>query len=268
MTFCSDIFAFNGVSSEEFGLMMYEIDSSSSETTSTLSVSAEIIEDRLPRQYRPLHYGTTVNTPLEFDMTFGADVNAIEAGRHYDRYEMEAIASWLTSHDGYRWLEIMQPDMEPFRYRCFITKLQHVDFNGSPLAFKCTVVCDSPFAYRYPKTYKYNVDGTLDVRIFNESSYPGYYKPDIRITPSSGGTFSIQNLSDNGRITQFTGLPANTSSVYVDGVNEVIKCDEITNPYSYFNFNFLRMPRKENRLRLSGKGIIEIICEFPVSIGG
>lgn len=268
MAFNGCYFSFDGIPCTEYGLMLYEFGTKSSDSTNVLSVSTEIVEDRIARRYTPLHYGTITNKPLEFTMTFGADVNAIDKGEYLDRWDMDAIANWLTAHDKYKWLEITQPDMEMFRYKCFITDLKHVDVGNLPWAFNCTVICDSPFAYLYPEVIKYTVNGTTETDILNRSSYRGFYKPKIRLSLAKGGTFIVKNVTDNNRTMQLTGLPTSVLSVGIDCENEIITCDSIANPYPYFNFNFLRLCRGDNHLVMSGSGNIEIICEFPISIGG
>ena len=267
MAFYGCYFSFDGIPCTEYGLMMYDF-GTSSDSSNNLSVSTEIIEDRIARRYTPLHYGTISNKPLEFTMTFGADTNAIDKGVYLDRWDMDAIANWLTAHNKYKWLEITQPDMEMFRYKCFITELKHTDVGNIPWGFTCKVICDSPFAYQYPEIFKYTISGSTEIDILNKSSYRGYYKPQLILNFSKGGTFSIKNVTDNNRTMQLTGLPTSASAVHIDNENEIITCETIANPYQYFNFNFLRLCRGVNHLVISGNGSIEIVCEFPINIGG
>ena len=268
MAFYGCYFSFDGIPCTEYGLMMYEFGSGSAETNTTLATNIEIVEDRIARRYTPLHYGTISNEPLEFTMTFGADISDLDRNSYIDRWDMDAIANWLTAHNTYKWLEIMQPDMEMFRYKCFITDLKHTDVGNLPWGFTCKVICDSPFAYRYPEVYKYIINGNAEIDLMNHSAYRGYYKPPISIYLSRGGTFSITNVTDNNRTMQLTGLPASATTLQIDNENEVITCDTITNPYQYFNFNFFRLCRGNNHLIMTGTGNIEITCEFPINIGG
>ena len=78
----------------------------------------------------------------------------------------------------------------------------------------------------------------------------------------------IQNVSDNMRETKFTGLPTSVSSIVIDNENEVITCNEIQNPYQYFNFNSFRLVHGSNHIILTGNGTVKITCEFPMRIGG
>lgn len=268
MAFYGCYFSFDGMPCTDFGLMMYDFDTNSSGTNNTLSTKTEIVEDRIARRYTPLHYGTITNEPLEFTMTFGADIPSIDKGVYLDRWDINTIANWLTAHDTYKWLEISQPDMEMFRYKCFITDLKYTDVGNFPWAFTCKVVCDSPYAYQYPEVFKYTVSGSMEIDILNQSCYRGFYKPQVTLSLSKGGTFSIKNVTDNNRTMQLTGLPASASTIYIDNENEIITCDTISNPYQYFNFNFFRLCRGDNHLIITGVGTAEITCEFPINIGG
>ncbi|MDO4562219.1 MAG: hypothetical protein Q4C12_00135 [Clostridia bacterium] len=194
MAFNGCYFSFDGIPCTEYGLMLYDIGTKSSDTTTDLSVNTEIVEDRIARRYTPLHYGTITNEPLEFTMTFGADINAIDKGEYLDRWDLETIARWLTAHNKYKWLEITQPDMEMFRYKCFITDLKHIDVANLPWAFSCKVICDSPFAYQYPEVFRYVVNGTTEVELLNKSSYRGFYKPKMVLFLPRGGSVDVSLL--------------------------------------------------------------------------
>lgn len=267
MAFYGCYFSFDGIPCTDYGLMMYDF-GIKSDSSNDISVSMEIVEDRIARRYSPLHYGTITNKPLEFTMTFGADTDSIDKNVFLDRWDIDAIASWLTAQDEYKWLEITQPDMELFRYKCFITDLKHVDVGGLPWGFTCTVRCDSPFAYRFPEVFELYVNGNASIEILNKSSYRGFYKPKIDLSLVRGGTFSIQNITDGSRTMQFTALPTSVTNLSIDNENEIITCNAISNPYQYFNFNFFRLCRGINHLVLNGNGTIKITCEFPINIGG
>ena len=73
-------------------------------------------------------------------------MESIDARQSLDRYEVEAIATWLTGHNTRKWLTIVQADMETFRYKCFISELRLITDGDYPWAFSCKVSCDSPFA--------------------------------------------------------------------------------------------------------------------------
>lgn len=267
MAFWGNEFIFDGIPCSEFGLMVYHFGSNGQSDVSFKN--GEIIEDRIPGRYDALTYGLVQNQSLEYTLVFGANMDAIDANTSIDRYEIETIAAWLTGHNKRKWLAIIQDDMESFRYKCFISELQLITYGDMPWAFSCKVSCDSPFAYSVPEEYPFTVDGEEQFRLFNRSSYNGFYRPKIEISMNSGDSISIQNLSDRNRTFKFTGLPGGKSLViYVDNKNQVITNNMDLNLYPYFNMKFMRLVRGDNILKISGNATVKFICEFPVNIGG
>lgn len=267
MAFWGTEFTFNGVPCSAYGLMVYHFGSNGQEDVSFQN--GEIVEDRIPGRYDALTYGLVQNQSLEYTLVFGANMDAIDAGSSLDRYEVEAITLWLTGHRERKWLTIFQDDMEAFRYRCYLSELKLITYGDMPWAFSCKVSCDSPFAYTLPETYTCTVNGEADFDLFNRSSYSGFYKPYITITLQGGDSISIKNLSDNGRVFAFSGLPSPGSmEIYVDNHNQIITNSMDLNLYPYFNMRFLRLIRGNNRLQLSGNAVVTFTCAFPVNIGG
>lgn len=261
-------FVFDGIPSEEYGLVLYDL-TYSTRTEGVFASPVSIIEDRTSARYKPLFYGTTQNTPLEFTMVFGANQKRANNYKGYDRYDLSVIASWLTGHNSYKWLEITQPDMEVVRYKCIITKLSHIQLDLTTWAFSCTVHCDSPFAYTYPETMTYLINNSTDFVFRNISTYNGFYMPKLVIELNSGfGTLSITNHSDNDREFKFTNVPSTPLTITVDNENEVITTFSGLNLYPYFNYKFFRLLRGDNHLTVSGRASLKFICEFPMNVGG
>ena len=244
--------------------MMYNIDGTSP-SAGKFASGVTVVEQKLSNRWRPLFYGAKLEGKLQFEIVFGVNQKRIDKNEYLDRYELEAIGSWLTGHDRYLWLEVMQEDMEYFRYRCIITDLQMVEFGNLPMALKATVSCDGPYAYLYPQTFEYSVDGSAIIDFFNESSHNGYYFPVLEYEPVGTGTLTITNHSDGDRAFELKEHPA-AEKVTVDNDLGIMTAD--TDMYPYFNFKFLRFVKGNNHLTVSGNGIIRFICEFPINIGG
>ena len=267
MSFYGSSFSFDGVSCEEYGLMMYDFDSHT-QGNSKYASGMKIMEDRLPMLNRSLFYGAYYEEPLEFTLVFGADEDTAANDVPIDRQDVEVIGSWLTGHNEYKWLVIDQPDMEGLRYRCIITDLETIEVGMCKWAFQCTVHCDSPYAYTLPKIEQYVVDGERDVVLHSRSSANNPYYPEIVISLDGSNSFSITNLSDNNRSTEFTDLPQTTDTIRVSGDTGVVSAESGLNMYQNFNFVFPRLVRGDNHLKIMGQGTILFICSFPVNIGG
>ncbi len=267
MAFWGDEFIFDGVPCSQFGLMVYHFGSNGQEDVNFQN--GTIIEDRLPARYDALTYGIEQNQPLEYTLVFGANMESMDSRDSIDRYEVEAITAWLTGHQTRKWLTIVQPDMDAFRYKCMISELRLITDGDYPWAFSCKVSCDSPFAYTFQEEYVYRVNGSKDIQFMNRSSYNGFYRPVVEITVHSGQDISIQNTSDHNRLFQFTGLPDSGSLVItVDNKNQTIESSADVNLYPYFNMHFLRLRKGDNNLKITGDVTVKFICEFPVNVGG
>ena len=267
MAFWGNEFIFDDIPCSEYGLMVYHFGSIGQDDVAFQN--GEVVEDKLPSRYDSLMYGLIQNQSLEYTLVFGANVESVEANSYIDRYEVETIASWLTGHHERKWLTIVQDDMEAFRYKCLISELKLITYGDMPWAFSCKVTCDSPFAYTFPEESTYVVNGTKQVRFYNRSSYNGLYRPNMEIIINRGDSIKIENMSDNNRIFQFTGLPSGSPLIiYVDNQNQVITNNKDLNLYPYFNMKFFRAIRGDNILKITGNATVKFICEFPVNIGG
>ena len=139
MSFYGCSFIYDGIPSEEYGLMIYDFGSVSQDDGS-VGTELTILEDRVQRRSTPIHYGIANNAPLQFSLVFGA----LEP---LDRFDVAAIAGWLCGHAQYKPFTVVQPDMALYHYKAIVTKLDIIPWSGSPVAFKAALVCDSPFAY-------------------------------------------------------------------------------------------------------------------------
>ena len=265
MSFYGSYFSFNSIPCFEYGLMLYDVESTNE--GGKFSSAIDISEDRTVFRYKPLYYGSSQNKPLTFSVIFGADMNLVDLEKHLDRWDMDAIATWLTGHDGYKYLEITQPDMEAMRYKCMISNLEYISYGNMPWAFRCDIRCDSPFAYLYPEKASFDVNGSLKIVFYSRASVK-YFLPKIKISIVTGTDFSIKNHTDNGKITKFEKLPSVPIEIYIDNENEVITNSKGLNIYDCFNFNFLKLLRGNNTLEFTGNGQVEFECEFPINIGG
>lgn len=267
MAFWGTEFIFDGIPCSEYGLMVYQFGSEGQEDVSFQN--GEIVEDRIPGRYDALTYGLIQNHALEYTLVFGANMKSVDANKGIDRYEVDAIATWLTGHSTRKWLTIVQEDMEAFRYKCFVSELKLITYGDMPWAFSCRISCDSPFAYTLPEEYEYTVNGEEQFVLFNRSSYRGFFKPYIQITINGGDEVSIENLSDNNRTFKFSSLPGgNSLEIYVDNKNQIITNNMDLNLYPYFNMKFMRLVHGDNTLKISGNATVKFVCEFPVNIGG
>lgn len=267
MAFWGKAFVFNDFPCEEFGLMLYDI-GNETQGEGTFASTVSIVEEVVGARWKPWFYGVRYEKKLQMDIIFGVDERRLDKEKYLDRYEIDEIASWLTGHDKYLWLEIEQEDMEYVRYHCMISELSIVSYGNIPWAMKASVICDSPYAYLYPQEFTYAINGTQTIEFLNESSHNGYYMPILEIKMNGGGSISITNETDKGRTFKLTNVPAAASDILVNNDTCVITNNADLNLYPYFNFKFFRLVRGYNTLSITGNCTLTIRCEFPINAGG
>jgi hypothetical protein len=268
--FIGSYFSFDGIPCSEYGLSIYDI-GSASQGDFRFASTGEIQESWIPSRGKSHFYGLRKNKPLQFSIVFGIDPQYSDMNDYLDRYEIDAIANWLTGHDKRKWLEITQPDMELVRYNCVITDLTRIDHAWLPWAFSATVTCGSPYGIMHPMSYKYTCLGATPIELFNRSTINQDYYPKMSIELNGSSTISILNQTYGGYELKFEDLPKSSNlTILIDNENKVITSSDSTYPnlYKYFNNNFLPLLRGKNKMLVTGDCIVNFMCEFPVNFGG
>lgn len=192
--FKSTSFIFDNVPSENYNLMIYFMNDEDTKEIN-LGTDVDVIEDRTPKRFSPIHYGVDINKAMSFPLVFGST-------EYLSDWDVDAILSWLTGHQQYKWLEYVDGD-HYVRYRCHLNNMRSIYINGLPVAFECDVECDSQFAYEYPITTKIKAigkDNPVSLDFLNKSSYNGYLYPTLHLDFGDDcNTLSIINETDNGR---------------------------------------------------------------------
>ena len=199
--------------------MIYDIDNHNQDTVAFAN-KAEIAELRLPRRVQPIHYGVNYHKdPLQFKLVFGAQ-------DFLDRFDMEAVAHWLTGHQDYKWLTICQSDLR-VDYRCLIRELTPIHITWLPVAFEATIICDCPYAYGPEESATFSLTEIgVSTILRNESTAREFIRPRFELIPPQGSTdmfdFSIINYSDGEREFRIDDVPIALDRVDIDNQNGVI----------------------------------------------
>lgn len=282
MGFTAMRFSFDRVPCEKFGLRIFDIDNNNNEATPFASTGS-LQTDVIPSAGRVFLYGRAYDTPLEFKLVFGLDPCMLDENDYLDRYDMDAIANWLTGPNTYRWLEIEQPDMEMVRYHCVISSLEPIQIAWLPWAFTAMVTCDSPYGYKFPKTQTLlsspgSAVTNRTIYVNNTSTLNRLYYPKMRIELASpdgpAGGIAISNVTTGQTAAKSFAISGLRSTAVFDVDNEMgiitSQTAGITNPYQYFNFQWLALAKGKNELEVNTSAgcVLTMICEFPVNYGG
>lgn len=249
MAFYGRSFIYNGVPSELYNLYIGGIDADAV-NQSMASSSMEILEQAIYRKPTPYLYGMTPSPKLEFAFSAYSE-DEITA----DSFEL--IAKWLFSERSYKPFQIDQPDMQDVVFYAILQDPQ-IDRVGNLIhGFSATVLCNSPFAFKFPKitTYTYSAS-VVDVTevYFNESDDTGdyLYPSSLIITMNNeGGNVSITNLDDNNRVVSFTTLLAD-EVLTISPLYQTLSSSTGLYRLSNSNKKFLRLAPGRNRLRIQG----------------
>lgn len=261
MSFYATSLIFDGISSEQFGLMVANIESSKQDSGSFQKF--DIQEERIASRNTGLYYGTISNNPLSFSVSLVSR----DDNRHFDRYDMALIAGWLTGKNGYKKLSFCQPDMEHIYFNCIVTEVESIEVGMHKIGCSVTFQCDAPYAYRHMCPIV--IRETNDYIYHNYSNLSGYYFPIIKVE-TSGTELSIDNITDGSRFF-LSGMPERNKEITIDCQNQVMVSSDGTNLYSMWNIDatkqFPRFVRGDNHMNIVCDGTVTIHNDFPWNIG-
>lgn len=248
MSFFGHSFIYDSTPSELFGLYIRDLDASAINSSMGNS-SMEIVEKKIYRKATPFFYGATASPRLSFPFAAYAD-------QEIDAESFSLIQKWLFSSTSYKQFQISQIDMQDVLFYAILNEPKIERVGNLVRGFTCTVECNSPFAYRFPKatTYTYTVS-TVDSTetYYNGSDYTGdYLYPNLVITMNNfAGDISITNLDDSNRVSSFVDLQANEVLTINCGLQTISSSSGLRR-LSNSNKNFLRLVPGVNRLRIVG----------------
>ncbi|MCK9371383.1 hypothetical protein M0R04_15825 [Candidatus Dojkabacteria bacterium] len=265
MPFYAKDFIYNGIPSQFYGLKFGEIDASG-DSTSSASNQISIIQQKIFKNPVPYLYGVEQSEVLEFAVSIMSEAE-IPSTKYSE------ISSWLFGKQNYGILRIMQNDMKGMYYKCFFTEPETIRVGNMIQGFTATVVCDSPWAWKEPKTHTYYIatspgsTGNFVTELYNYSANDYYTLPTSVIIQmgSGGGDIDIINADDNSRISTITGL-THWETITMNSQLQLISSD-VERPESIinnFNLKWLRLIKGNNRLRIRGD-VKRLVVVYPVA---
>ncbi|MFZ2992542.1 MAG: phage tail domain-containing protein [Microgenomates group bacterium] len=247
MSFYGANFIYNNIISSEYGLHI----SSAGESDSTDGSDVELYTQELYRRPKLYLLGVQQTPVLKMPITINVEheISAIEDS---------VISNWLFGGLSYKKLQIIQPDMQYVYYNCIFTGKKTERVGNIIRGYSGEIVCDSPFAWEYPKTISYNYGTSTytvndSITINNDSDNADYTYPSVTFKMNSfGGNLSIINTSESSRTFTFTGLSP-SEQITVDNDLQIITSNMRTNAFPYFtNYKWLRYIKGNNNFTISG----------------
>ena len=272
-------FMFDGIPSQRFDLKIITFEDGSL-FDGVGSTSVEIITQRVLRKSVPYYLGRTQEPVLEFEITFGT-------ASPISGMERSIISAWLFGRAGYKNLTILQDDLNGAYFKCFLKDPVPLYIGGLNYAFKCTVVCDSPWAYAPEKVFsgtaiKKESTG-VQFTIYNDSNEDEYLYPLVYFEvgepthPSPTQIVWFINLTDYGYdrifnwnyLTEGDKITVDNDLQIVTGVYTIGGLP-IPNVLSKFTSkNWFRLRPKQNDIAIYGSlNYYEISFTERLKIGG
>ncbi len=264
MSFYAKNFTYAGESSDMYNLEIASIDSGGA-IASPGGGGIEIIDQFIYRRSVPFFYGIKYTEKLEFPVSFFSPDEITGDMASY-------INFWLFDRPNYEQLAIIQPDLDAYVFNCIFTAPEVIRVGNVIVGFNATAICDSKFAWEYPKTQIFNFSSDLSgsqIIFYNNSHNRSYLYPTMTFTMSSTGSYlSIVNTSDNNREFLFDGLDTGETMTINNDLG-IIESSTNTPRLSKFNKNFLRFVPGINILTITG-GISQLTLtyQFARRLGG
>ena len=257
MSFGGLDFIFDGQYSENYGLKIMSIGSSSVTSDASAGCGIDIFTDWVYRNPSAYHQGVAQNKPLEFDIEFVSEDELPGIMR-------SKISKWLFGRMGFCKLQIVQRDLQDIYFNCHLIDPQLTYIANYCHGIKCKVQCDAPWAWQIEKEYVAKPDADGSWRHYNDSDDTDYTYPiiEFQLDDNAGGFFSIVNEDDNNREFRMdkkcdekgnviASLRAN-EKIIIDCRNQLIESDSGFLRSDCFNKKFFRLVPGANNLKFDG----------------
>lgn len=260
--FYASNFIYDGIPASEYGLRI----SSLTEQEESVGANAELITQNIYR--RPNIYllgvkqSEALNIPIS--VTVEGELTADQSS---------AISRWLFGRESYKKLQILQPDMENIYFNCIFLNPSLIKIGNITRGFTATAVCDSPFAWEYPKKEMFTFDDYSvyeNILVNNTSDSSDYYYPKMEVRANIfGGFLEIINNTDKKRVFGISDLQPNEALI-VDNNLQTITNTSYENRIDsliYYGYKWFRFVPGGNNLTIRGNiSYLTFINSFPKKI--
>lgn len=235
-------FIYNGQRASDLGWMICNFDGNE-ETASGGNI--EFIVKKAPANDVYSYYGSHITDVLEWKfsimkspcLTYEDDIAKVT------QYDESAVARWLLSTNGYKWLQF---DQDGYRDICYMVKWQMTphQINGRTVGFDLTATSNCGYGFSEEKiktqTIKHDAndaENDVSINLYINNDIKEYVLPEIRLT-STSGNFYLSNLNDKiqnkdvNRQTEFY-IDGNID-VTLDCMNDIVLGLNSTDEFNWF----------------------------------
>lgn len=261
-------FTLNGISSTEFGVTNIHLESGAIEEP--LHGSRSIIEDVIPNKSKRYLFGVQ-KEPLEFTMTFSL------LDEKFTYAKRLQIMEWLLKdNDNYRSLILQDFETPANSIHFYVIVINQGTLNlfGDQGYFQVNFrnIANSPFSPVYTSEIQNfsNNPTYIDYEMYNNSNIDTFYYPETWITLQGNSTgFSLQNLTNGGKIMSCTGLNL-LEEIYINHESKDIMSSLGEDVYRFDKFaepkNWLQLISGKNIIRIRGNVLLKTRSQFPLIV--
>lgn len=284
--FQESYFTFDGISSDEFGVILARTDNDM--FSRTFAKRRDVIVEKVQ------------HNPLPFDFGFNEETlegNILIAGREtkLDAHKLSKIAAWLYKEDYKPLISNENPDI--VFYVKFINE-QELYLGAQDQGYiTLSFVANAPWGWS--RQYEHTVDLrktgeteivvnnignasdynglTIDIELPSDITLPDGEVVEFELSPSyticntrttkPKDAFTITDYYiSNKKIEKYSLVKGET--LHIDMENKTVESDNSLAPHRLVNCNkkWIKLMYGENRLRLTGYGIFTIRCQYPIVI--
>lgn len=252
-------FTFAGRHSDEFGVFIASVGSSSS-ADSFFGVNQSLVETKALRGEIP-RLQRVETSPIEFSIEISSEEELSEGKR-------KVLSEWLIKpeYDLFK-----SDDYENIYYRVVAVGAQSKTSVGN-IARSITINfrADGPWAWRISENQIFTSSSQNEFfTINNHSNYKDLFYPEIIVKPlNSAGDIHLVNTTDDvsqERPFIFTGLTQN-ESIYIDNDSRKIVSQSGNYRLQNFNRKWLRLQPGSNVMQSTKASEITIINKFPIGV--
>jgi len=256
-------FIYDGVDSEDYGLMIASFDDEHVNTTQVFAPSLNITKaSRANRfNYSSIKYEDSPEHRF-----------SIISEDNIDGETRREILSWLTGRRGFKKLIIKQNDYliandadetnidNYYYFNCIFTSVDIIYVNGWCHGFEVSAKFDSPYCYAVPAVYEYDRENITVEEIFPQDVY---IYPVVEFTANGEGDSLTVTGGATGlpfELTQTATQPfASNSKIIVDNEKQIITGgNDYPASLDNFNLNWLALDNEHKELTVVTGGTLII----------
>ena len=253
-------FTFNGTSARDMRIKSIRVDESIMHFP--FATPANIGATRLPRSVETYMYSSTRENlvlPLQL-MLVDKNGNPTE----WKQKNIYEVADWLIQ-DGYKPLTL--GDRTGIIYYAHLLESDMLAHYGNGGILPIQFVTNSPYGWSVPsmETFDLTENTSTTINLVNKSNVLEDYRPTLEIKNNkASGSIAIQNTTLNTPELKLTGLYVN-EVISIDNERELIYTNKpLTNIGTRFNYQFLKLRRGENTIRVDGDCTITVRHQYPI----